>query len=243
MLSTPESSSAPLACFCFCALRLRLKQAWSHFWAQKKAPSTMLGAFWGWRGPKRIRTAVAAFAELSLATRPSDPFQSGEPPWACEYTKVGSLRFHFWGINSGKTRITLGMKGCWDGLDLRHEHVEMGAQCIDPWQLAGRGRGVLGGGVGIVFGRGLGGRLDRPNGVVEARTLADGCRVPWVADGGGGVGAGDVVRCAGRMGGAEAGRGRADGRAAGQFGGRGDGGRGTGDGGYAACFRTMEVRG
>ena len=74
----------------------------------KKTPSWCLGLS-GVGGPKRIRTAVAAFAELSLATRPSDPFQSGEPPWACEYTKVGSLRFHFWGINSGKTRITLGM--------------------------------------------------------------------------------------------------------------------------------------
>ena len=68
----------------------------------KKTPSWCLGLS-GVGGPKRIRTAVAAFAELSLATRPSDPFQSGEPPWACEYTKAGCFRFHFWGINSGKT--------------------------------------------------------------------------------------------------------------------------------------------
>ena len=43
----------------------------------KKTPSICLGLS-GVGGPKRIRTAVAAFAELSLATRPSDPFQSGE---------------------------------------------------------------------------------------------------------------------------------------------------------------------
>ena len=29
----------------------------------------------GFRGPERIRTAVGAFAELSLATRPSDPLK------------------------------------------------------------------------------------------------------------------------------------------------------------------------
>ena len=39
----------------------------------KKTPSVCLGLS-GVGGPKRIRTAVAAFAELSLATRPSDPF-------------------------------------------------------------------------------------------------------------------------------------------------------------------------
>ena len=74
-----------------------------------------------------------------------------ESPWACEYTKVGWFGFRFAGINSGKTRITPRWRGGADGLDLRHEHVEMGAQRTDPWQLAGRGRGVLGGGVGIVF--------------------------------------------------------------------------------------------
>ena len=80
------------------------------FFGHKKTPSVCLGLS-GVGGPKRIRTAVAAFAELSLATRPSDPFQSGEPPWACEYTKVGSGRFHVWGINSGKTGTMQGSKG------------------------------------------------------------------------------------------------------------------------------------
>ena len=55
------------------------------FFGHKKTPSICLGLS-GAGGPKRIRTAVAAFAELSLATRPSDPFQSGEALWACEYT-------------------------------------------------------------------------------------------------------------------------------------------------------------
>ena len=47
-----------------------LKQA-SHFF-EVKTPDCYLqsGIFSG--GPKRIRTAVAAFAEQSLATRPSD---------------------------------------------------------------------------------------------------------------------------------------------------------------------------
>ena len=53
------------------------------------------------------------------------------------FTKVSIL-----GDKFRKTRITLGMKARWDGLDLRHEHVEMVAQCIDPWQFAGRGCGV-----------------------------------------------------------------------------------------------------
>ena len=43
------------------------------FFGHKKTPSMCLGLS-GVGGPKRIRTAVAAFAELSLATRPSDPF-------------------------------------------------------------------------------------------------------------------------------------------------------------------------
>lgn len=43
------------------------------FFGHKKTPSWCLGLS-GVGGPKRIRTAVAAFAELSLATRPSDPF-------------------------------------------------------------------------------------------------------------------------------------------------------------------------
>ena len=76
----------------------------------QKTPSKCLGLS-GVGGPKRIRTAVAAFAELSLATRPSDPFQSGEALWACEYTSWVSLRFPFWGINSGKTGIMQGLKG------------------------------------------------------------------------------------------------------------------------------------
>ena len=79
------------------------------FFGHKKTPSVCLGLS-GVGGPKRIRTAVAAFAELSLATRPSDPFQCGEPQWACEDTKAGSIRFRFWGINSGKTRIKRGVK-------------------------------------------------------------------------------------------------------------------------------------
>src|SRR4051812_9356799 len=37
---------------------------------QKRLPPG--GAFCSYRGPERIRTAVAAFAELSLATRPQD---------------------------------------------------------------------------------------------------------------------------------------------------------------------------
>ena len=81
------------------------------FFGHKKTPSICLGLS-GVGGPKRIRTAVAAFAELSLATRPSDPFQSGrEPPWACEYTKVGSLRFHFCGDKFRKDAYNAGDGG------------------------------------------------------------------------------------------------------------------------------------
>ena len=156
LLSTPESASAPGGALAVLRPSPPTQASLVGFFGHKKTPSVCLGLS-GVGGPKRIRTAVAAFAELSLATRPSDPFQSGEPQWACEYTKVGSLRFHFWGINSGKTRITPRWRGGADGLDLRLERVEMGAQCIDPWQLGGRRGGVLGGGVGIVFGRGLGG--------------------------------------------------------------------------------------
>jgi hypothetical protein len=51
--------------------------AFSH----KKHPFEVLFAFL--RGPERIRTAVAAFAELSLATRPQDliylRFWNGSP--------------------------------------------------------------------------------------------------------------------------------------------------------------------
>ena len=68
LLSTPESSSAPRGALAVLYPRLRLKQAWA-----QKTPSLCLGLS-GVGGPKRIRTAVAAFAELSLATRPSDPF-------------------------------------------------------------------------------------------------------------------------------------------------------------------------
>ena len=39
----------------------------------KKHPFEVLFAFFG--GPERIRTAVEAFAELCLATRPQDPFR------------------------------------------------------------------------------------------------------------------------------------------------------------------------
>ena len=35
-------------------------------------------AFAGLRGPERIRTAVGAFAELCLATRPQDPVGDSE---------------------------------------------------------------------------------------------------------------------------------------------------------------------
>ena len=58
------------------------------------------------------------------------------------------------------TRITWRWQGGHDGLDLRHEHVEMGAQRIDPWQLARRGGGVLVCGVGVVLGRVIGDGLD-----------------------------------------------------------------------------------
>ena len=44
----------------------------AEIFGHKKTPSVCLGLS-GVGGPKRIRTAVAAFAELSLATRPSDP--------------------------------------------------------------------------------------------------------------------------------------------------------------------------
>ena len=48
---------------------------------RKTASEVFLTLFW-W-GLKRIRTAVAAFAELCLATRPSDPFY---PFRECKYT-------------------------------------------------------------------------------------------------------------------------------------------------------------
>ena len=233
LLSTPESSGAPLRALVVLRPSSSTQASLVGFFGHKKTPSRCLGLS-GVGGPKRIRTAVAAFAELSLATRPSDPFQSGEPPWACEYTKVGCFRFHFWGINSGKTLAKRGVEGCSDGLDLRHEHVEMGAQCIDPWQLAGWRGGVLGGGVGIVFGRSVGGRLGAINGVLAREMVAGRSRVARFDDGGGGVGTGHVVRCVGRLGGAQTGGGRSDGCATRQLGGCGDRGRGTGHGGDAS---------
>ena len=60
-------------------------------------------------GSKRIRTAVAAFAELSLVTRPSDPSLAISRR-VCEYTQVGSLGFRFRdkilkGAQAGRFRV------------------------------------------------------------------------------------------------------------------------------------------
>ena len=65
--------------------------------AHKKAPSICLRLFGSVGGPKRIRTAVAAFAELSLATRPSDHSPCGVD----KYTE------NSWqGYNSERTKCT-----------------------------------------------------------------------------------------------------------------------------------------
>jgi hypothetical protein len=56
--------------------KIEQKSAPEEFLEMKKLNRINLLSFL--RGPERIRTAVAAFAELSLATRPQDPltFQS-----------------------------------------------------------------------------------------------------------------------------------------------------------------------
>gem|GEM_PF-1693101 len=58
----------------------------------QKTPSGCLGLLVD-GGPKRIRTAVAAFAELSLATRPSDP-QNRRWRRVGKYTKTNGPRLH-----------------------------------------------------------------------------------------------------------------------------------------------------
>ena len=55
----------------------------------QKTPSGCLGLLVD-GGPKRIRTAVAAFAELSLATRPSDPLSK-----VCKYTESNGSRLQY----------------------------------------------------------------------------------------------------------------------------------------------------
>jgi hypothetical protein len=62
---------AALASPFFCACRSRFKLARASARRTKKPQACAWGFCWV-GGPKRIRTAVAAFAELSLATRPSD---------------------------------------------------------------------------------------------------------------------------------------------------------------------------
>ena len=58
----------------------------------QKTPSGCLGLLED-GGPKRIRTAVAAFAELSLATRPSD-HQNRLVRRVGKYTKTNGPRLH-----------------------------------------------------------------------------------------------------------------------------------------------------
>ena len=58
-----------------------------------KKPQAVAWGFLKVGGPKRIRTAVAAFAELSLATRPSD-HQNRRARRVGKYTKTNALRLH-----------------------------------------------------------------------------------------------------------------------------------------------------
>ena len=72
LLTTHPKPATRCACLRLfsCPLR-RFKRAWAPASGMKKPQAFAWGLGWV-GGPKRIRTAVAAFAELSLATRPSD---------------------------------------------------------------------------------------------------------------------------------------------------------------------------
>ena len=71
LLTTGTKARASLRSPRLLCLSLPLQASLSVRTAHKKTPSGCLGLLVD-GGPKRIRTAVAAFAELSLATRPSD---------------------------------------------------------------------------------------------------------------------------------------------------------------------------
>ena len=76
----------------------------------KKTPSICLGLS-GVGGPKRIRTAVAAFAELSLATRPSDPFPSEGITVGSRIYESGVVWVSFCGDKFRKYGYNAGVKG------------------------------------------------------------------------------------------------------------------------------------